>query len=205
MHFLTSSSFIICLWGETFGSRTILYALVIVAYLLVSVELPLGLKKELFVCPRPTDPTKFARPADFFFFFYLGKKNKNKHTIGKNSYKYTKILPIGLLNVQMLNIKKFRVVLLLFTDLTWLFSYCVFLIVQMSVKSKKTEIKKRNKNPDRPTLPFFDPLWTNKQFSSRPYGTFQVWIKWECNTELVLQTECKILIDFFMTKCDVQL
>ena len=26
MHYLTSSSFIICLWGETFGSRTILFA-----------------------------------------------------------------------------------------------------------------------------------------------------------------------------------
>ena len=25
MHSLTSSSFIICLWGETFGSRTILF------------------------------------------------------------------------------------------------------------------------------------------------------------------------------------
>ena len=27
MHSLTSSSFIICLWGETFGSRTILFQL----------------------------------------------------------------------------------------------------------------------------------------------------------------------------------
>ena len=26
MHSLTSSSFIICLWGEMFGSRTILYS-----------------------------------------------------------------------------------------------------------------------------------------------------------------------------------
>ena len=172
----------------------------------VSVELPLGLKKELFVCPRPTDPTKFARPADFFFilfFFLLGEKNKNKHTIGKNSYKNTKILPIGLLNVQMLNIKKFRVVLLLFTDLTWLFSYCAFLIVQMSVKFKK-KIKKIKIPTDRP-YHFLTRYGQTNNFFSRPYGTFQVWIEWECNTELVLQIECKTLIDFFMTKCDVQL
>ena len=30
MHSLTSSSFIICLWGETFGSRTILFPILLV-------------------------------------------------------------------------------------------------------------------------------------------------------------------------------
>ena len=34
MHSLTSSSFIICLWGETFGSRTILFALFCFCFLL---------------------------------------------------------------------------------------------------------------------------------------------------------------------------